>query len=145
MPLPSSLTAQQQTFVSEYIKSGNPVQAVQVAYPGTAPENLRRMASYVLERRAVRAAIAEQRGEMEVLTKDFLLEQLWDVVKKGRNDMARVRAIELAAEIAGIVQPSSRKKGKFLPVTEDKPPVISSDLARRIADFEKQEKSSTLA
>jgi hypothetical protein len=116
-----------------------------MAYPNTSPKNQRRMASYVLERRAVRAAIAQERGETEVLTREFLLEQLQDVIEKSSNSMARVRAIELAAEIAGIVQPASRKKGKFLPVTEDKSPTISKDLARRIADFEKSEKASASA
>ena len=78
-----SLTPQQETFVGEYLKASDPVAAVQVAYPNTAPKNLRRMASYTLERRAVRIAIAQRRGEQEVFTREFLLEQLLDVIAKG--------------------------------------------------------------
>jgi hypothetical protein len=77
------------------------------------------------------------------LRKKFLLEQLNDVIENGKNDMARVRAIELAAEIGGIVQPASRKKDRFFPV-ENKRPAISSkdrkDLIERLTAYAEKEK-----
>lgn len=132
MPLPIWLTPKQELFVAEMLKNNDPVESVRLAYPSTEGKNLRRMASYLLRTRAVRASIALRRGEAEAFDKAFLIEQLWDVIEKSRNDMARVRAIELAAEITGIVQPTSKKKGKFTPVDEHKVPQVSKDLAKRI-------------
>ncbi len=96
------LTEQQRVFVEEYLKNGrNATEAASFAFNTSSLESAAAMGHKLLKNPNVQAAIAKALGENTISDEEFWA-QLRDILFNSTAQGARIRALELLADIKGL-------------------------------------------